>query len=1270
MAPLLSFPSHDSHNAVLNYPGVIWHVKKAARRSATDSSNFPDVSGATSGPVHIGIGLGVGAVIFASIIFVVILILRKKAEHGRGGVELEQSRVPTQSAEQPTIREVRRPVRIARCRIPAPLNSQEQWGALSSDEKIHECDALSNTRNFQRCNSISITKPICQRSILLNRIKIHSASTESLRKRATGSPSHCTYAKCFRTPKKRSTAEKSGFRKTITVLHPAQRCREIDFDIPASPKPRFLHSSAIRTPGTHSAAIANDDRPKPPCSVVVGELHESIPENLISGQITHESIRPSMRTRSVSLGVPQSQPPSKLDPPVPISLQSKKDAENGRQRQIPCISRLSSSSQYSTGSSLLIKSPIMTVRGDQVAEMTDSSPILEKVPADDDTAQIKLVSSVAVNGQLQNTLVTGPRPMDEPRLQKQNASLEEVRVSIHINVGSYIPGISVEDLADRQVSLMSTDSADSYGLSNKWLSIPRILTADRVGLSRVSSFNTLTTSTALPPESDVQKNVRQVSTLRKQQHRQSSVTASGSPTKRSSRTLKTPTIGLTSSAAALTRQSISRNIVSLSDVLSRQSSTSTQGSSFSRRSSDDNPFQWDTQSMPLTIPSALKGSPNAKGAKGNRRHNCVRISIFTRQILGPSPSRPTSPGIMHDVDGHDEEEEMGVSMEETEERRFKNTVAAGMRFVPPYNAAGRRFSGPSSSGSFAKNLPIQPPRASLTPSSPTISTWPAENHRPGANDRAQSRETSGTHLPSSHTVSTAVQNKSRQSVRSSISASVSNPSFLSPTKPAITSVQIDAIPLPEFCTLRPPTDEPEEMISSPFVLHTSLSDDDVELPSTPPLPISKSAECNLTRPAFGVPKVRSAGYDLSSPVPPEGAVESNPEELKQSCFDDGERSLAYFPLALNYIATCDNESKGNHVTLLRCPPVSSRSASMESLSCSPTSRSCATVEAEQIPELPPRFPIASKSEKYLNPRRRAEKLSSANPSAIMGPILEVPPNIGFPRPVPVLPPTIESIEPAEISSLQPQQQKIFRYAVKLDPLLPAPPLSIQDKRDASYPRNLSGRNRISASLGAPSEPGRSVLKNATALRRINSEIDTTSRNSRRYTRIRREASPLLSCIGSPDPSESYYGLFDFGFGHPGSDTFGGASEDDDIVVGSALDDIDFAQFERRFEGVLAGFDAESPSTARRRSLESRRASQGVWEEGEEFWEKWRGLEVTPSSTVGEPITPTKKVVPQKNNNLQTPVGELHTPVMDRITPGSITKTPQSLYDSDGFLRTY
>lgn len=607
-------------------------------------------------------------------------------------------------------------------------------------------------------------------------------------------------------------------------------------------------------------------------------------------------------------------------------------------------------------------------------------------------------------------------------------------------------------------------------------------------------------------------------------------------------------------------------------------------------------------------------------------------------------------------------------MEEAEERRFNNSVVAGMRFVPPYNATGRRVSRSSSSGSFAQNLPIQPPRASLTPTSPTISIWPAENHRRGANDRVQSRETLGTHLPASHTVSTAVRNKSWQSGRSSISVSLSTPSFPSLTKPAITRVQIDAIPLPQFCTLRPPTDEPEEMTSSPFALNTSLSNDDIELPSSPPLPNSKSAECDPTRPALGVPRLPGAGYDLSSPVSPEGAVESNPEELQQSYFYNGERSLA-FPLAVNYIATCDSESNGNHVTLLRCPPVSSRSASMESLSCSPTSRPCATVEAEQNPELGPRFPIASKSEKYLSPRRRAEKLTSANASAIMGPIVEVPPNIGFPRPVPVLPPPVESVEPGEIRLLQPQQQRTFRYEVKLHPLLSAPPLPIQDKSNVSYPLNSSGRNRISASLGPPSEPERSVLQNATALRRINSEIDTTSRNSRRYTRIGMEASPLLPCIGSPDPRESYYDLFDFGFGRSGTDTFGGASEDDDIVGGSALDETDFAQFERRIEGLLGGFDAESPSTASLRSQESRRASQGVWEESEEFWEKWRGLEVTPGSSVGEPITPTKKVVSQKSDNLQTPVGELHTPVMDRSTPGSITKKPQSLYDSDGFLRT-
>ncbi|ORY19128.1 hypothetical protein BCR34DRAFT_206612 [Clohesyomyces aquaticus] len=76
---------------------------------------------------------------------------------------------------------------------------------------------------------------------------------------------------------------------------------------------------------------------------------------------------------------------------------------------------------------------------------------------------------------------------------------------------------------------------------------------------------------------------------------------------------------------------------SKSEIPSRQLSTVSQASS--TRSSNGNPFQWDTAPLSSGKPSALKGSPSAR--KGHRRQNCVRISL-SPTILGPS-SRSSSP---------------------------------------------------------------------------------------------------------------------------------------------------------------------------------------------------------------------------------------------------------------------------------------------------------------------------------------------------------------------------------------------------------------------------------------------------------------------------------------------------------------------------------------------------------------------------------------------------------------------------------------------------
>jgi len=154
-------------------------------------------------------------------------------------------------------------------------------------------------------------------------------------------------------------------------------------------------------------------------------------------------------------------------------------------------------------------------------------------------------------------------------------------------------------------------------------------------------------------------------------------------------------------------------------------------------------------------------------------------------------------------------------------------------------------------------------------------------------------------------------------------------------------------------------------------------------------------------------------------------------------------------------------------------------------------------------------------------------------------------------------------------------------------------------------------------------------------------------------------------------------VFDFGDLQTAA---GAATEIDGLQHQSALDDVDMFAFDRRLEGALAGFEAGPPSSADATATTSRASS--VWEDGEKFWEQPK-IEQPAASThrslaSQSTTTPMKKVVgssAQEDRSLQTTTPNSKMPVLTgsldptAFPPLSITKTPRSLYDSDGFLRS-
>ncbi|KAI7263590.1 hypothetical protein KC345_g9074 [Hortaea werneckii] len=1217
----------------------LWQRRDAAAQSAPDpvsgaSSSGSAADASTGSTLYLGIGLSVGGAIVIAIVVVTVQILRKRAEHQRAANGLNDAGAQLQMRQRHDLGEVPRPVTASRCGSFVPVYARSGWGELSSAEAVHEQQAFPNPG--RKRSVVPLPKRFKHRGIPLKKMKHLSAIAESPRSRSAPSPSPAAMGRDH-TPEKPFSEDKPYFRKTITLVHPAERGEDV-FTAPGSPKPYVLPSFAIRSPGKYGAAIANDDKPKAPRSVSVGALISVEPEQALSVP-TARPFRPPMHTRSISLGAPPSMPPLRPVPPLPVPL-DRKDTEDSSHRQGMCITRHSSSSQASTSSSVLVASPILALRDDGGKAM--ASPSVEQVVAEDDSAELKSV----VNRQWQDPRAIRPQPAEATLPQVNASTLPRTHASIRSNIAQYN---SSESLVHRSLSTSSTASADS---TRNRLSIPQIGTADRMSISRVSSFNSLHGSTG--------NGVQKVMTPRKP-CRQSSVSASGSPAERRKTSMAEPGSVL---------RNIQANAVANGNTPSRQASNATQNSG---RSSNGNPFQWD-QSLPLAKPSALKGSPNSKGSKGHRRQNCVRISTLTPQILGPPSSRPTSPGYMVGIQEEgDENSSPGESSDyfSTKTRYYSNL---------------QRLSKAPSGSSLTRNLKVRTFRASLTPSSPTSSICNSYQEYNGASLPSQHSED---RLSASPTTRTA----SRQSDRSS---AFTIPAFPSPSKAtaSISGVQRDR-PVPEFYLSRPSTEDdasPRSLemssqvdtnYSPPFALHMSSDEDfdrpgDEMLPSSPPLPVSGGTqEYDPAWPLVTMPELEPSWQEYDPASPPVWMNERRAELRRAQSSSSGYFPFA-MPMGMERPANSGDDAPVSPLSrptsyggeLPDTPPISPKTISGEFSSFFNNDR----VVLEATPA----------SRQTVRSLRSTEKLTSANASAIMATIPEVPPNVGFPTAVPILPPPKNAIsQPAPARPGKQRTPSIARNTLDHGARSSPQPRCMPEDDSPAPPSPL----RIKHSPQGPrSEPGKSVLRNAMALRRMNSEIDTTDRSSRRYTRLAREPSPLLPWVGSPDFNESGHNgfgvrgdasVFDFGDLQTAA---GAATELDELQHQSALDDVDMFAFDRRLEGALAGFEAGPPSSADATATTSRASS--VWEDGEKFWEQPKveqpAVSTGKSSLSHSNTTPMKKVVrssAQEDRSLQMTTPNSKMPVLmgsldsTAFPPLSINKTPRSLYDSDGFLRS-
>ncbi|KAL9530769.1 hypothetical protein SMMN14_05737 [Sphaerulina musiva] len=1189
------------------------HVSIVPRQAEAGAATTPGLTSTTI----VGVGVGIGSFLIVGFIILGLFFVRKRNAHKRKMAELEYgASMPASLRED--MRQIARPASAASC----SRFTQGGWGQLGSNETVQ---SLTNTCGKRKRLSVSLPKRIKHKSVMALKPwtrKHLSVIAES--------------------PRSTSMPRESSlpiFEQMNTTSPTARGTNSAHISAPApaleSPRSNVAPSFAIRSSGPHGSGIDNGDAKKPTLvarSVSMGVLTDDgavFGDSLPRPPNTSNRRRPDLHVRSVSLGAPGSRPPSGPVPPLPVTSPNDNLSKEDRLRQAVSVSRMSYSSSDSASSSVLIASPISERRD---AEEPLQSPRVEESLEDNDDAELRTIA----NRQCQNPRISGLRPTANMRVQKSRTS-----------VRTRLVRPSTESALTQHVRNEWSSNSGSLKIKENRLSIPQICSAEAVSLSRVSSSNSLLgpggiTKITTPARRDSSSNAIFGST---------STTMHSTPTKRAKRVISVSSVSVYGSPSERRRASVLHEVsgnaaTSKHSTPARSPSDSTL---ISCSSSNGNPFHWDSGSEPTMgshKPSALKGSPNAR--KGHRRRNCVRISTLTPQVLGPPASqrrsRSVSPATL--LQGVLEERES----DEMQRPRTEPLITPTEERQSFLLACGSRA--PKAHALDARNLRVQTLRASLTPSSPTLSTWTVYQQEHPERPLPSTRQTSNDSMNSESL--TMERSPSRMS-----GGSFHIPKFPSPagkSRASVSPIQCDTAPRAEFVGISPidtlsplenisPTDyRTSSQSSSPFALDMSSEEPtpvaDVAIPSSPPMPISKSDEYDPAWPhVIESPHVshRVAGgeeYDPASP-PFETQGEQEAEQLRRSSF--------FLPFVMG----------GLDLMVDQVSPTSPAAEHVDSPPCSPktiASRPFDLPGATERPAIPEK-----------NSKRATVKLTSENASAMMA-----SQSVNFPGSnVPILLPPQPADDDDDYCPLPRWEPDTSYEHITMDddegncdtmprPTLARPPSLSTIVQESSSPPPLpqslhidssakAPRERLTSPLGPRAPPAKSVLRNVTELRRMNSEVKVhRSRASRNYTRLGREASPLLPWIPtSPEAGEgqaihreeSSNSLFDFDF----DSTNAGAEHQ----PGSAMDEIDFESLSIDIQGALAGFDdkyrysqalnSSPPLQARRRGSDKENQDQenqqyqkqqqkqqqqkpqrpimtqqrhsSVWDDGEKYWQQ-------------------------------------------------------------------
>ncbi|KAF2467882.1 uncharacterized protein BDR25DRAFT_395074 [Lindgomyces ingoldianus] len=655
-------PEIQQHSSALQkirskYPIPCHPKREKGEKTMASIGIRTTASGQLSSTALAAVLTGVGVVILGLLISLVFLLCRAVRTHNRYLKDLEERGVAIaqSQARQSKTAPIAKPRRVLRRSAILPFNSKNGWGTLSSVKTIKTAKLQSISPHSAPPKPVGfVDKPSC-------------LSWPFSTRRSSGRAIHL---KKIKVPTLPTVIEGPKLSTLVPRLSDSLGCQ------PFSPKRTRSHRSSGQSLQKRHPAFRSDwqdenhddvtaTQPEPRCRSLATKpitktetrllpngsgLVAEIPVSLTkSVQCRVEDSK--LHTRSASVCSQRSgNDPEAPMPPLPLHVTRPKSGSQQRSLLSKTPSQLSVYGLESAGSSILA---------------TQSSPILPHY----NNIQVQKCS----RRNWRNSLTIGPRPFGGMlTLHERN---KRSQGSINSNTARY----SVDTPSAKQKSQTENRRSTMNNNSSGVQSIRKVEMDERVLLSKVVS------PTYCP------LSVQYLNTPRQQSRSQ--VAASGSPQERSKRT------------------SILRGISRMDHTPTRQlSQDSTQVSS--TRSSNGNPFQWDSTTFSWGKPPTLKGSPAARSA--HQRQNCVRISLVPIILRPPSGTSSPCPSVLN----NDQEDLPHPSVE-------KKT---GL-YLNFSNA--RSLPRPPSSPMFASDVNITATTtcASLTPNPPMLS-MANDDHRP------------------------------------------------------------------------------------------------------------------------------------------------------------------------------------------------------------------------------------------------------------------------------------------------------------------------------------------------------------------------------------------------------------------------------------------------------------------------------------------------------------------------------------------------------------